>query len=176
MLEVLAALSLAAAPVAAPKIHPNDWQALIHRIGEKGEYFEPSGEIGPRFELKDIRGPERAPHRAEYIDLWGGLSGGRFFPAYVRLVSEDWRAFKPSDSDSPKTRERCSKETCLYIDQWIFTLKLDGSIMDFLHDGDVENPGMDVIESLWFRPTEGEGKTELGRLLSAWYRFEPKKP
>lgn len=153
---------------------PNGWQLLLHKIGKDGEFFERSGDISARFELKNIHGPERAPHRADYIDIWGDVDRqNRFHPGYVRLVSENWRPFKASDPQNERTKERCGKESCLYIDQWIFTLDLDGKVFDFIHDATVENSGMDIFESLYFRPTDREAKATLAPLLTAWDRYTP---
>ena len=191
-LESLAAgaRTFAGAPTfvkAAKTADSNSWTDLLHKIGQ-GEYSRPFGDDNPigTFGLADVRpnvGRETGtPHKADYINLWGAVDqDNKFHPAFVTLVSEDWQLLK-DQSSKPEVLEGCKNVKCFYIDQWQFTLELDGSLRKrgdkyaFSHLYVIETTEGRVFDNGAVQPfaTDDQGKAKLAGLMKQWHAFAAK--
>lgn len=161
------------------------WSDLLHKIG-RGQYAKPFGDDNPigTFGLANVRPnvtrDTGTPHKADYINLWGAIGEDeKFHPAFVTLVSEDWQALK-DQSSKPDVIEGCKNSKCFYVDQWLFTLELDGSLRKrgdkyvFSHLFVIENTDGRVWDSGAVQPfaTDDQGKAKLATLIKQWHAFE----
>jgi len=167
----------------------NSWGDLLRKIGTKGEYMRPFGDDNPiaTFGLADIRPnvtrETGIPHKSDYINLWGATDPetNKFHPNFVTLVSEDWQALK-DQSKKPEVLEGCANAKCFYIDQWLFTVELDGSLRrrgdkySFSHLYVIENSDGRVFDSGAIQPfaSDDQGKAKFADLLKKWHAFEAK--
>jgi len=157
------------------QFQPDAWRRMLRyfkETGPNGPSFTPGdGYMPATFGFEDIRGNRGEPHRAEYLNLWGYENEGRFAPFEVRLVSEDWRAFKPEYTRDERAKEACAAKICLFVDQWNISLDLDGTKTGSYHGSVIESPTGTVHGGDTFQTTDAEVKAKLETLLTHWSRL-----
>lgn len=163
---------LAPIEIRAIRFEPNDWQRLLHYFKETGpnapRYTPSDGFIPATFGFEAITGVEGKPHRAEYFNLWGYETDGHFAPYEVKFVSEDWKAFKPEYTHDARAKESCAKRACLFVDQWILSLDLQGNKTGAYHGSVIEDETRTVYGSDTFQASDAETKAKIETLRTLW--------
>lgn len=158
-LEAVPAPALAAA--AAEAGYPG-WSAVLKKVLEHGVFTEADGYYIPAGKgLRDLSAPAEAPHTASYINAWGYVnSEGVFSPSYVTLVYEDWA--KNQDGN-------------WHIDQWLFSLDLQGAPGRVSHGYLIETEHGQVLDSHseQLDPAGQEAGDKLEDLLRKWEAYAP---
>ena len=141
-----------------------DWQAILAKIRNSGEYVEEDGIRPECFRLTDIRGSTTTDHIADYVSAWGFKdSEGVFQPGYASFVSEDW---KLSATDKN-----------WHFDQWVFEVNLYGEVAQFRHSMLVENDyGLVLKETTEdLDETSPVAKAKYAALIKHWSEFQPQE-
>lgn len=149
------------APAVAENKCPG-WDAVLGKVLEYGVLTEADGPYIPAGRgLADLSAPKDEPHTANYINAWGYLNAeGVFSPSYVTMVYEDW--FR-------------NQEGNWRIDQWLFSLDLDGSPVRVSRGYLVETPDGQVLDmhSEQLDPAGQEAGNKREDLLWKWEAFAP---
>ena len=155
---VAASLMKTQPPEVGVQLQANPWVDLLHKIGEHGMYAEGV----PYIELKTRVATPKNGRIDEAAALWGAVSQAdrKFHPSFVSIVHGDWTPLKGH-------RDR------LYLDQWLFKLHLDGTLMQYRRTFVVEDKGGRVYSSGDLSATETEAKRKLASSLNYWYRYKP---
>lgn len=137
------------------QVEAGPWRELLVKIIKHGadqtEYVE----------LNDVRGDERGDHTAGVISVWGEPSGAGGMSAYkVEIVHEDYKIGANGVGSGN-----------FYIDQWTFTLNMDGTLNRYSHGFLIEDLNRDHPRLGSLPPTGA--RAMLQSLLSGWYRYKP---
>jgi hypothetical protein len=135
------------------------WRGIFGKACAKGEYRPVSGEIPAIYVLESIRGLQAKDHQADYVTLWGGVDAdGTFIPDNASLVSENWVIEEDGN---------------WHIDQWIFTMGLDGVIDRVSHSVLVEAPDRLILDRISKPSAPGDPsvKEKLDALFVFWTKF-----
>jgi len=138
------------------------WQDLTDKLLAWGAFREADQTLPATYGLADLRGEAAGPHVADYANVWGFKdSTGRFQPAFLTFVSEDWAV---------------DAQNRWVIRQWLFTLGLDGSVAAVGRHLIVETRDSSVIDyqSQPLEPGDAAAVAELRRLLEQWSAFRPR--
>ena len=149
-------------PCELPALPAGAWRDILAKACADGEYRPEDAPIIPAtYGLAHIRGPREQSHKADYLNLWGGVyPDGVFRPWQASLVSEDWVIAADGN---------------WHIDRWVFTPGLDGSIEYASHGVLVETLDGTVLDMSSERLAPGDPavKAKLEALIVLWTGFVP---
>jgi hypothetical protein len=145
------------------------WESVEAKLLEQGTYSEAYAPLPPTYGLQSIQGPKDASHRADYANLWGTKdAGGAFRVESASLESEDWTLEAGGGRWS--------------FDQWLFSLKPDGSISGVTHRTIVEKVDDGVAVSITNDPQiasdpagfRAKARVKYDALLRFWNAYRPR--
>ncbi len=147
-----------AAPMPAFKFvpAPTPWQQILAKAPLIGTFKPSDGMLPDGYWLEDIRGARENDHDADYLNIWGHQAFGQFHPAYITMVSEQWRL---------------DSEQHWRISQWLFTCRNDGSVINASARLIIETTDGTVLDLQSFRKTPEEIQAQWALLTAHWQNF-----
>lgn len=150
---------VATKPIAVSSSAPASWNAAVKNTYDHGPEVDMSPFPLTRG-LADIQGATNQPHKADYMNLWGGHdTQGKFTFSSVTLVSEDWQM----------------KGDQVHIDQWLIQANPDGSGIQATHGYVDEKVGGTVVGTGNYPATSAEAAAKLSSLTDKFATLQPKK-
>jgi hypothetical protein len=139
---------------------PPQMAEIFTKVARYGIFRPADQKIPATIALKDIQGPAKASHLADYANLWGARSEGKFVVNRMSLMSESWNL---------------GADKVWRIDQWGFWIGLDGAPTDVFHsfleqsfDGSQSRS-----KNLPAKLDSPEVKAKLQELVKHWQEFKP---
>lgn len=158
--EVLVPAPAAPAPAAQEGECPG-WDAVVKKTLQSGVFTEADEYIPAGRGLADLSAPKGQPHTASYFNLWGAVNEeGVFVPGFATMVYEDWSL---------------TPEGNWHVDQWLFSLDLDGTPNRVSHGFIDETPDGQVLDmhSDQLDPAGREAWEKREQLVEKWEAFTP---
>ncbi|MFI5347708.1 MAG: hypothetical protein ACHQ51_15140 [Elusimicrobiota bacterium] len=115
-----AAKAVKPAPAAPPAAAEADWQKIIAKLKDKGEFKPANAQIPANFGLEDKAGDAKAAHSVDRINAFGEINpeDGLFNAEMVGIASEKWTL----GADGNWT-----------VDIWIFSCDVYGAVRNAAH-------------------------------------------
>jgi hypothetical protein len=104
-----------------PTADSDAWSAVLENIKDDGVFTAGDETYPAHFSIEDVKGSTAAAHSEDYATVFGGIGedDGLFHPGWADIVSEKWAV-------DAKGGWR--------IEQWLFSVKMDGTVRLGMHN------------------------------------------